>query len=239
MHHYIPILKSKEAEFLALAALEPDVKFRLTPLIDLVTQPTADVDTWVSRTAKKIAKAWPVSRPLFVDAPHLGAIQGSTGESALVQLVQVSGDENLNIVPVTGLSRAQGYQDAVRKILKKRSASGACLRLQGEDFDADFPSGAIASVLGDLKIQPENVDLLLDFGELSSSKAGPFAAQLHSYLGTIPNVTNWRTLTVSATAFPRHLGGLGQDTHSAGLANGVEGMAYSQGTVTAPVATVF
>jgi hypothetical protein len=210
---YIPILKAKDAEFRALALLEPDIKAGLTPLIDLVPlNEDDDVDSWITKTAEKLQRAWLISRPIFVDALAIRNLRTSQDESAYANLVRTSTDYNINIVPVTGLSRGDDHQSAIRNLLAIRGIFGLCLRLAGNDFESDSPAGSISDLLQEVGSQEESTDLLLDFGEVPPDNAGPVSTMMYSYLETIPNINKWRSVTTSATAIPRHVGHFNKDS---------------------------
>ncbi len=72
--HYVPILKSKAAEFDALEDLAADVRSFITPLVDVIPpswdwtndRPERTVAEHVERVAPRIASSWPRS-PIFID----------------------------------------------------------------------------------------------------------------------------------------------------------------------------
>jgi hypothetical protein len=207
--NYIPILKDKAAEFGALADLDSSVKFGLTPFFDLLPlAPSKEPDVWIQALAKNLGRAWNISRPIYADGAHLGAIRTSTGARALESLVATCNDANVNIIPVTGLGRASDYQAAIRDIVKIRSEFGVCIRLASQDFGGEFPVSGLSDLLKDINVTEEATDLLVDLGAISLDMAG----LIRPYLQSIPTPNKWRGITLAATSFPEHLGEFGSES---------------------------
>ena len=63
-YNYVPILKAKEGELIALRHLSPQMKSNLTPLIEIQPRETPEL---LKRTITQIRKGWIPTLPLLID----------------------------------------------------------------------------------------------------------------------------------------------------------------------------
>jgi len=205
--HYVPILKGKRAEFPALGSLHS--KNGITPLLEAV--PSADANT----VPRRMANQWPNTVAyfidlLFLDDPDDAEVPATDQHPVRACFAEVQEQAQVAI-PVTGLSRSPGYQSAVQQVVSEQG-SGLALRLTPDDFeDADELETALAGVPGLFDVEIGEIDLLLDLGSVWGSSAGTVAQIHRANIGLIPNLDQWRTLTVAAGAFPLSLAPLVRD----------------------------
>src|SRR5208337_3351529 len=118
---YVPILRWKEAERLALRDLGDDVRDRITPLVQLVPESiavgkrTATAGHALLKVAGDMRECWG-TRPLLVDFWRIDQrlrINGSM--HPLAYLTRNARASLVSMVPVTGLHRDAAYQTAVRE----------------------------------------------------------------------------------------------------------------------------
>ncbi len=106
------------------------------------------------------------------------------------------------MVPVTGLNQDSSYQSAVASLMRE-DALGACLRLFRSDLSAPGLAARLDSLLVQLGLHPEDVDLVIDYQ--ITDDAGPTLADLCTI---IPLLRSWRTFTVASGSFPLNLADL-------------------------------
>lgn len=205
--HYVPILKGKRAEPRALGALKS--KTHLTPLIEAVPSRTPE------QVPIDMAAQWPDKQRYFIDLLFLDDPDDETVPAQATHPVrrcfaEVAG-RNQDAVPVTGLARSPGYQSAVQQVNSEQKR-GMVLRLVPDDFeDPEELESSLDATLEYFGLEHKDIDLVLDAGSVADSSAG-VVAQLHrAQIDLIPNLEDWRTLTVAASAFPRGLGPLVRD----------------------------
>lgn len=215
--HYVPILKGKAGEYGALRDLDPDVKERLTPIIEVPSipwdyendRPGKTVKDHVINVAPNIVKHWGTERAIFVDMLWVPSEEGATeGDYPLSFLFNEAQSAGLQLIPVTGLSRDRNYQNAVREVVA-RDRRGVCVRLESPDFeellDIDTTLEAFLDALG---VGPSDTDLVIDFKEITASQASPLTIAIISILKSLPNIGDWRSVTLAASAFPLNLSNL-------------------------------
>jgi hypothetical protein len=208
--HYIPILRSKRAEWHALSHLRENSANieHLTPLIEIV--PTAfvrksdsgpidlPISEVVAKTVGYVLKCWRQS-PIFVDCWHLDSTKINQADT-LRELGEQSQREGLSIIPVTGLSRNKSYQTVAAQ-LSSINNRGACIRLIRQDLLIPNLSEKIDSILSELNLRPEQTDVLLDFQKIEQSTDLNYSRVCESF----PYLLDWRSLTIASGAFPKDL----------------------------------
>lgn len=220
--HYVPVLKGKEGEYLALRELTDSVKDRLTPLIEIPSIPydfinetvAKTVDQHLARVIEKIGTCWGADRDLFMDLDLIPPDEVmSDGSQPLKFIFDSARAVGLRLIPVTGVNRASDYQDAVREA-KDNDGRGVCIRIESDDL-VDFADLAtkLTDLLGDLDLTTFDADLIIDLEAISPlNPTGPILLAANSIIANLPLVRDWRTLTLAATAFPQDLSNLSPRT---------------------------
>jgi hypothetical protein len=211
--HYVPILRWKQAERTALAKLYAHASICLTPLIELVPEnfihkdskghvTKVTIDEVINRVAGQLYKYWG-ERPLFIDLWLLSPdILNQGSNHFLAMLGQYARILKLSLVPVTGITRENAYQSAVRTVLSTHN-HGACLRLSLEDIKRPTLAEDINTLLSHLQLPLELVDLIVDFKVID-----PTAPTFNTLCKLIPSINRWRNFIVASGAFPEDLSGL-------------------------------
>jgi len=207
VNRYMPILRWKRAEKIALRHLQPADRALMTPLIELV--PTnfkpgrqgseADPATVLEREAKEIAKDWGTT-PFLIDFEHVEECIASIRGFAhpLECLSDHATKQGLRLVPVTGLSRGNAYQSAVRRIAS--NGTGTCFRFSWQETLRPEFRDSLPDLAKRLRTGHEAVDLVLDYKVFDQS-----APPLNVTISRIPHVDSWRTVTFACGAFPPDL----------------------------------
>jgi hypothetical protein len=204
---YVPILKGKRAEFFALGFLKS--KAGLTPLIEAVPSSVAE------QTPRRMADQWQADLPyfidlLFLDDPDDTAIPAPPTHPVRLCFAEVAALGQIAI-PVTGLSRSPTYQNAIQQVVGEQGR-GLMIRLTPDDFeDSEELEQGLQSLPGFFGLQPNQIDLLLDLGSVVDSSAGTIAQMHRANIDLIPNLDDWRSLTVASSAFPKGLAPLTRD----------------------------
>ena len=204
--HYVPILRWKRAEQVALAKLTADTSNHITPLIELVADNFKNPkkrELSSEEVARKIShqlfQFWG-ERPFFVDLHNLSQGLLTEGPShSLVQLSNYASITQVSLIPVTGISRDPSYQSAVRNVIEKHN-QGVCFRLSREDINRQTLARDLKGALYFLEIAPDEVDLLIDF-QTTEQSVPPFSA----LCAQIPDIHEWRNFIVASGAFPEDL----------------------------------
>lgn len=212
--HYVPILKGKEGEYGALKELSSTVKDRITPLVEVTPipwdfeneVPAKTIDAHLGKVTDKIKGCWPEKTPIFIDLLWIPETERmSDGRHPLTFILDSARSKDLYLIPVTGVARNRDYQMAVKDAALK-DRRGYCLRLENDDFGEFGTLGTkINDLLGEIGTGPDEVDLLLDFKEISSSQTAAVSIAANSLISTLPFIAQWRTLIFAGTGFPPDL----------------------------------
>jgi len=214
--HYVPVLKGKEGEYLALRELADTVKDGLTPLIEIPSipydyandAPAKTIDEHLAKVTEKIQNCWGVKRPVFVDFDLLLPTEVmSDGRQPLTYVFEGARTVNLHTIPVTGINRTTEYQDAV-KTANDTDGFGICIRLESDDLndpDLNTKVNDLLTMFGEL---PQNIDMVVDFGAIVAGVSAAILAAANSLIASIPLVRDWRTFTFAASGFPPDLSDL-------------------------------
>src|SRR5690348_15122398 len=87
--HYVPVLKSKLAEFGALETASSPTKNRMTPLVEITPADNLKAEQSAAKLAKeskRIVSAWGSGRAIFVDQPFLDEDEESDGDHPVTTL---------------------------------------------------------------------------------------------------------------------------------------------------------
>lgn len=203
--HYVPVLKGKRAEFPALQNLHS--RDHVTPLLEAV--PTAPADF----IPQRMTVAWANDTPYFVDFLFWDDEELPESAAATHPIRQCFDDvaaRGQTAIPVTGTGRSAAYQGAVRHIISSQH-HGCAIRLIPEDFDneAEVPQ-VLDGLIGYLGVSRNNVDILIDLGTSASMTVAVVSQMFRIFLLALPNIADWRTLTVISGAFPMGLAPLAQ-----------------------------
>jgi len=205
--HYVPILRWKRGEWVALRHLAEDVRASLTPLIEItprsfmpgrngVAPTTSDA---LSRIACDLASNWG-QRRAFVDLWHLpDGLRVGSGLPALLYLEEEARRRGVALTPVTGLGRAAEYQAAVASVVTA-GQSGVCIRLVRNDLTRPSLTPDLDALLSQLGAEQAQADLIVDLQFVGDS-----IPDWNRVLRSVPYRQRWRTLTVAAGTFPLDL----------------------------------
>lgn len=211
---YVPVLRWKPAEKDALQELREEDKSRLKPLLEIIPPrfqakdggPSPSVRDVLATIAREIDTCWG-SSPVFVDVDHLinAGIREPSGSHLLEVLAQETRrvrplfSRRSNLVPVTGLSRSEDYQNAVSSIVEE-DKTGACFRITPREVSHQKLAGKLEALLSRLRLDAPDVDLLVDYQAPNGSQP-----DLKALCASLPQLSKWRSFIVLIGAFPEDL----------------------------------
>ena len=214
-NHYVPILRWKRAERIALRQLRDGDRRVITPLMELVPgnfgPNSKDLvpapQNVLAKVATQVGKDWGASS-IFVDLWLLSPMPRlRDGVHPLAFLAAEVRCLGLAMIPVTGLSRDAAYQRAVGTItlLDRR---GVCLRIHPTEMSSPDFVTRVDRLLSDLGVRKDQVDFCLDCQDHIHAPAG-----LSNLESVIPTLNMWRTFIVASGAFPPDLQGFSIGQH--------------------------
>ena len=209
---YVPVLKGRQGELAALAAIQPMTRQAIMPLLEIVSgsveepERPSQLRTVISRTAKRL-ETW-AGRRLLLDAGFLppeaapGDEFGTLGNSVMAAI-----DQAVDATPVVRLNdHPQVYRDAAT--LRRELHRGIAIRLGTVDLDEDSEDieDALTELLNALHVERQDVDLILDLGAVNgdlSVRAG--TRLLADALRGLSAMDEWRNVVITGGAFPSDL----------------------------------
>ena len=204
---YVPVLKGKRGEYLALRNLLYSSRRWVTPLIDIIApakprnseaaerKPTS-LTTQMRRHAKDIGECWKYAEsPVFVDTQLIP----NSGQALLV-LCELM--KNYCIVPTHGPGRGDSCADAVVDVVKRQPERGACYRVPRDKlYDTDLDNHFL-DFIRRCEVPASSVDVLIDFESLSTEPDNEALMALIGRINSFPNLQELRSLTLTGGSFP-------------------------------------
>lgn len=228
-HHYVPAIKWKRGERVALEKLKTEQLEEITPLIEIQPIPfdhgknkfKRSLDEHLINIGEDIKSFWSEDRPLFVDAHTLfddsrisSDITLDNGQTPLEFIINDIENNKIEAVPVTSILRYDSYHDAIEACLKEYNR-GLALRLEQRDFE-NFNKfkGNLSNWLSFYDISPNDVDIILDFKEIDPDKKSTHLDGLTLLIAKFPHIKRWRTFTILSTSMTQGLSQIPTGTNS-------------------------
>lgn len=199
-YNYVPILKAKEGELIALRHISAQTKDNLTPLIELQPRETSAL---LGRTLTQIRRGWTPALPLLIDvdkdyltnstASAIGNLRNSFAELSA---------HSFEAIPVTDLRRPMPFNDAISDIVRE-TENGVCIRLQSLDWqDVSSLDNRLRAYVRSIPLELSQVDLVLDYEPFLPSHLGTIVTSAMTTINSIGSIRQYRNLIMTATAFP-------------------------------------
>ncbi|HIL58697.1 MAG TPA: hypothetical protein EYG39_12410, partial [Rhodothermales bacterium] len=219
--HYRPILKCKTGEFRALRELAPEVKANLTPILEIPFISDHDDDppqpaAFLRRRARKVEMNWGTEDRIMIDARMFNRTLNN-GRHPLEYFGEDLDEKGIDWIPVSGPDRDDEYHVAVQECVV-RNRRGAAIRLREEALTpvaADL-AAILESECEAYGVQPEEVDLILDYGAIPPNASNAVLGSTIAIMTVLPDPNSWRSITVAGTSYPETLTTAGIGTGETG-----------------------
>ncbi|PTS73969.1 hypothetical protein DBR20_14900 [Stenotrophomonas sp. HMWF023] len=208
---YVPILKWRQGEYLAVGRTRETIKDWMYPLFEIPVEqwdfendaPAKSLDDHLKNVGKRLSTNWKKRRCLF-DSPHLaGDDTMANGDHHLAHVFDLARASACQAIPATRLGRHLAYQQAVASIIAQDSR-GCALRLIPDDLEGN-PSAKIDGLMHLLGVTPEQVDIVLDSAADVADSPTLQASIWQAWIAVLPYISRWRSLTVAGGSFPASL----------------------------------
>ncbi len=210
MIRYVPILRWKRGERVALQNLSQSAKSRVMPLFLLGSEQFKVKRETKSQAAlqapdafiQEVQQSWGLA-PFFLDISSLSSASGQA--HPLIAIAASARAAGVSLVPVANLGVAPAYVSAIQTV-DSIDNSGVCLRI---DMQEAF---SIGSWLYQWPFQTTQTDLIIDFGE-NISAAAALGTALDTLFQGINALGAWRSITMAGTSMPRDFAGFKAGQH--------------------------
>ncbi len=175
---YIPVLKAKQNEFLALENLPQTKLDKLTPLFE-VTDPNTKSQRYITSSTPKLDYIKEVvaniskyysDKTVFVDGyAWFDKTYDENGKHVLVTTIEHLRESNVLVIPVVGYDRWDlvDYKQAVCGL----ECSSCVIRLDKDaiedSYDTEFFTDRLEGILNDLNLSASDCTVMVDFADVS------------------------------------------------------------------------
>ncbi|MEZ0123398.1 MAG: hypothetical protein AB9Q21_12690 [Candidatus Reddybacter sp.] len=231
MIDYVPFLKLKTNEIMALKMLDDDILSSITPFFDYARRDNLTEESFVS-TAEKLRQA--LDRhvdqlpALYIDNFDIDSdfeVDDSHNYLHLLTLLR-----DFNTIPVISIDRSDGHNESVATAKSSgiNSSDIVAIRLTQEDFqDFSLIEGEIADELGEIIDQFRQVDLILDCRVCLNADPIELANYISNFTDAFCAVYDTRRVIVTGSSMPPTIGEVIQVRSSVEL-NRVELQVFNQ-----------
>lgn len=207
--HYVPFLRWKQGEYLAMSRLSSTAKDFITPLIEVpeigfdfeTRTPVKSLDLHLPPFAQRVRKHWQ-TRSCFVD---LNLIKPATlmanGQHPVSFVFSELRSQKCMAIPVIGINRDRQYQRAVQRAVAQDN-HGLCLRISIEDAAKANVKDSIDVLLQKFGLDVIDCDLVVDLGAPNFDPVDGFTTLVGAIVKAFPYLSKWRTFTIAGTSFP-------------------------------------
>lgn len=205
---YLPVLKAKSGEFIALNKLKFNIKSWVYPLLEITRiefdnedgTKAASLEKHLQKICAKIVKKWPYDH-CFIDV-ELIKNETIDGQSSFEYIFNLLALSNVIPMPVARLDMPSVAKTGLKTVLAKHSISKIGVRVTIEDIESPDLSDDLDNLLIELGLSPSNCHLIFDLMDSDFSKTDDFSDSISVLIETFPRLKEWRTFTLAGGAFP-------------------------------------
>ncbi|MBZ4017089.1 beta family protein [Streptomyces purpurogeneiscleroticus] len=204
---YVPILKGKMGEFLALKHASVEVQSQIRPVMEIV--PGVDGRDPLATFCKQAADCVPKGMVLTVDCGTLPAMSvlHTDSRGSMARVGEALSQQQVAMCPVFRVTDTDEVLTEVATAMAWHE-QGGCLRVSSSDALRDISdSERLQQLLAALPAGPEEIDLVIDAGSVQSEgRRRALATDVTEALRQLARWP-WRRICVAAGAFPVNLTG--------------------------------
>ena len=209
---YMPILRAKRGESLALRKLAKATRAAILPLIDVPRidmnweegRPKKTLETHLEDKAKEIARMHGKGAGVLVDVFDLPLHETtSDGHHPVTHLANQLRGLGIQMIPTVGMDRDQPFLEAVKKVAG-RERQGACVRVLSEDIELAHTLGReVRSLLRAIEVEQNECHVVLDLRSLLDADLDRVVGRLQRALIQFGNLADWRSVSLAGCGLPR------------------------------------
>lgn len=211
---YMPVLKWKQGEYLALKRLDAGTKLRIRPLIELVSPNAYDfesgktpktLDEHLAMFVKRYQQNWD-NREAYICMTHIKPhMRMADGSHPLFWVFNELDGFNITPTPTIFLNSDEGIHGAIQLIQLMCKTNKLAIRIKLEDLLEGNLQEQIDGLLEKLGYEVSSCDLILDAGAPNFNFPDAFLEMLVDSINSIPHLMKWKNFSMCSTSFPQSM----------------------------------
>jgi hypothetical protein len=201
-NHYVPMLKSKQGEFSALKQLSDDMDSLVTPMLECLPIAPDGAREHIATFSRRLVGSWFRGKPIFLDMNKLSRdAEMANGYEATAWLYDRLDENGIQAIPVWSPGANAAVPQSIRDIAQRHDR-GVCLRLPKNLFLNASSIPLIRRDIAALELEPSQIDVIVDFFQITEGELITYRDLMPLILGRIPNLEDYRSFTLASGAFP-------------------------------------
>jgi hypothetical protein len=210
INRYVPILRTKRAEFTALKNTSNATKEKFTPLFELRKRTAREIqdgltlEKYIKPRVIKCIESWGMSDCMLFDAMGIpDDVVLENKQSALEYCFGIFLKNNVSVIPVVTTDR----NDSTCRILSTVSDS-FCFRFFLDDLE--LPANThetLKKQLGILEADSKKCHILIDLKHIVDNRFDELIDAIAAFTAEV-NISDWASLTIAGCAFPEDMSGV-------------------------------
>lgn len=205
---YVPILKWREGQYIALERLKANIKEQLCPLLVIPPvefdfeelRPKKTVEEHITPFPDRYLKKWGKNKAFIDLHESLYSEFMSDGRHVLEYAFQELNGKNCKPVPVVKLANETDYWNLIKGIVSTQKL-GVAFRLSLTDLMQPKADSVIADKMSFLELEHTDVDLILDLEQPESFEPySIFANAIKVALSKINHLQEFRSLIIAGVS---------------------------------------
>ena len=202
-NHYVPCLRWKQGEYLALSRLSPGTKSLLTPLIEIPEigydfekrSDSKTIDEHLAKLAHRVEANWG-HRHCFVDTRLIESSERmKTGQHPLAFVFDDLRSKGILAIPVIDLRQDFNCQKAISETVAV-DRRGVCARINIEEAAKSDFKDSLDDLLQKHHVGTGDCDFILDLGSPNFDPIDGFVNLLTGLIQRLPYLDEWRSLVL-------------------------------------------
>ncbi len=212
-NYYVPCLRWKQGEYLALSKLSSSTKDILKPLIEIPEigydfekqSDSKTIDEHLSKMAHRVKTNWG-HRSCFLDIRLIESSERmNTGRHPLTFVFDEFRAKDILATPVIDLRQDFDCQNAISETVAV-DKRGVCARINVEEAARGDFKDFLDGLLEKYNASPDVCDFVLDLRSPNFDPIDGFVNLLTGIINRLPYLDEWRSFILISTSFPRSMG---------------------------------
>jgi len=200
---YVPVLKCKAGELIALSKLPEALRNDIVPIADLVPiQNKKKFEDHIQSSIGYIQK-WDKERLLYIDGYMIQDADALVHRKRYMEYIfNELRKSKYNVIPVVSNISNPDYLDQIKKIIEK-DTRGACLRIFAEREIRI--NDEIERMIPRISLNYNQIDLLIDLQSLEILSGDEILKWQREIITKLIYPANWRSVVLTGSNFPINL----------------------------------